>query len=527
MIKMIIVEDEKLEREGLVDFFDWESLGIEIVGLAVDGIEGLELAKAVKPDIIITDIKMPGKDGLQMSKEIRSILPNAKILVLTGYDDFNYAREAIGFRANAYILKPVEEEEMLSSIKEVVEQCNQEYYVELRLTKEYYAAKNELLLDFLNNRIEKEMLLNRLNEFDIYFNREDKCSIFIIKALDAEKGKKIKDYIYDVKNVLKQEMYFELFDENSKSIIFCMQTYKSGDELLSQEIKDVIDFIGKDIGKVIYTFSETGNDVARIDEEYQAANSVLEYGMFWDMEGYIARSNVEISSGSNFNQGVGEFISKGNEYTKLLLKATGESEVEKVNDLIDEIFEFLTHYRNIDKKYIMNYLYNIVYETSLLAYNLNKNEDEVFSSKDNLGNHIYELESIQKMKSYIFSFFDKVMRVIDEKRNKKDEYIIKRVIKMIEEKYSGDLSLKVISQEVFLSPNYLGNIFKKYVGKSFNDYLSDYRMGKAKELLTTTNKKISAIASEVGVSNTSYFCIVFKNLNGMAPQEYREMIMLK
>lgn len=524
MLKMIIVEDEKLEREGLVDFFEWESMGIEICGLAVDGIEGVELAKKIKPDIIMTDIKMPGMDGIKMSKEIRSFLPNSKILILTGYDDFNYAKEAIGFRANAYILKPVEEEEILSSIKEVIEQCNSEQTLETRLTKGYYSEKRKFLFDFLNNNFDFRLAEGQLKEYGIQIDEGYKFCIISLKVFEETNKERLKEIISDVRRTIDETIIFEMNEDENNSLFYCIQITDDKIEQLSNKIKEIVSKLNSDINNIVGVISKTNNDLIMLKEAYQYVNSTIEYAIFWDIRGFINSDDLELYI-SEFNKGVGEFIIKGNEFTKKILKATGESEYEEVNKILEEIFTGLEDYKNIDKKYIINYLYNIIYETTLLAYNLNKNETEVFSGKNTLGNYIYELKSISQMKNYILSFYDKVLRIIDDKRNKKDEYIINRVIKQVEEHYSGDLSLKTISTEVFLSPNYLGNLFKKYTGKAFSDYLSDYRMGKARELLTTTNKKISVIATEVGIANTSYFCIVFKNVNGMSPQEYREMIL--
>ena len=135
MLKMIIIEDEKLEREGLVEFFDWNSMDVEIVGTASDGIEGMELAEKIKPDIIITDIKMPGMNGLDMSKKIKEILPKTKIIILTGYGDFKFAKQAIGISVSAYILKPIEEEELINTIKTIVSECKRNLSRDLILDK--------------------------------------------------------------------------------------------------------------------------------------------------------------------------------------------------------------------------------------------------------------------------------------------------------------------------------------------------------------------------------------------------------
>ncbi|MGE5613721.1 MAG: response regulator, partial [Bacillota bacterium] len=127
MYRLMIVEDEKWEREGLLDFIDWSGMGIEIVGCACNGIDGIKMSELFHPQIIITDIKMPKLDGIQMSRNIRTFLPDAKIIILSGYDDFQYAKQTFDFQAFAYILKPVEKrllEEVLKDAVSVLEREN-------------------------------------------------------------------------------------------------------------------------------------------------------------------------------------------------------------------------------------------------------------------------------------------------------------------------------------------------------------------------------------------------------------------
>jgi two-component system response regulator YesN len=140
MFTLLIVEDERWEREGLTEFLDWPALGIGKVETAFDGIDGLEKALQLQPDIIVTDIQMPGMNGLDMAKQIRDQLPQVHIVILTGYDDFEYAREAIRFHAAEYLLKPVEEEEMLAVMTRVVRKCQAE-----RLQRLEEGQKEELL----------------------------------------------------------------------------------------------------------------------------------------------------------------------------------------------------------------------------------------------------------------------------------------------------------------------------------------------------------------------------------------------
>ncbi|MBO7748423.1 response regulator, partial [Paenibacillus sp. MWE-103] len=131
MYKLLIVEDERWEREGLVEFADWAAMGIGAIVTACDGIEGLEKAIELEPDIVITDIQMPGRNGIEMARLIKERQPDASIVVLTGFDDFQFARDALRFRAVDYLLKPIEEEELLATMARVIRHCEETRRVRL------------------------------------------------------------------------------------------------------------------------------------------------------------------------------------------------------------------------------------------------------------------------------------------------------------------------------------------------------------------------------------------------------------
>lgn len=536
MIKLIIVEDEKLEREGLMDFFDWTNMGIEISGTAADGIEGLELAKRVAPDIIITDIKMPGMDGLQMSKQIRELLPNVKIILLTGYDDFNYAREAIGFRANAYILKPIDEDEMQEAIREACRQSEDQKKVAMKLSTEFLKAKNRFLWDFLEGFIQMELAEALFEEYDIHRIKGSDAQYCLVmvgcrNGQDCTEPMESWQMTKEIQASQREYLVFDLFDEQQYEALICLKAEGEDCAKLMKELHEIEEHQSHRFFSFI---SPWCTEPGALPKAYAKMKEDRENLLFWEQkfsnEGgcdSVQERERSPQTAPDREKGISEFIQNSSSYSKQLMKATAENNGELVKSILKELFQFIEKYRGIDRKHVLNFLYNIVYEISLMAYNMNKDGDEFSLNKDHLGSHIYHLRNLEEVHQYLSDFFEKAVEMIDNKKNRKDEYIINTVLRMIDERYANDLSLKIISTEVFLSPNYLGSLFKKHTGKSFNDYLSDVRMSKAKDLLKSTNKKISIVAAEVGIPNTSYFCIVFKNANGVAPQEYRELYLLK
>jgi len=525
MLKMIIIEDEKLEREGLVDFFDWNSMEVQIVGTACDGIEGIELAQKTKPDIIITDIKMPGMNGLDMSNKIKEILPQVKIIILTGYGDFNYAKQAISISVSAYILKPIEEEELISTVKNIVLDYKKSRNTELILSKEYNSEKLKFFMDLLQGKLKiEEFNKNNLN-FGINYNEDAEFAIAVIGNI-KEDDELFQILISELKNIINENICFLVPIVEKNTIFMCLCIPKKQNIRLEDICGDIVNLIQLKKLSVLIGIGTIEEHIIDIKKSAKNAVKALEYGLFWYDSGIFYYKDILY----NINQ-IGDFITRGNKLSKQLVHAVGCSEDVIVQEVLKEIFELVNENKNVDNKYICNYLYSIIYETSLMLYNLDKNNQKGITSqseitnKNDFGVPLLKLKSLKLISEYTYNFFENILKIINEKRNNKDENIIKTVIRLIEEGYMRGISLKIIAAQVYLSPNYLGHIFKKYIGKSFNDYLCGFRMEKAKELLKDSNKKISSVSKEIGISNTSYFCMVFKNIYGMAPKEYQEMML--
>ncbi|OPJ58393.1 response regulator [Clostridium oryzae] len=527
MLKMVIIEDERLEREGLVDYFDWSSFGIEIVGTASDGIEGIELAEKERPDIIITDIKMPGMSGIEMCKEIRKFLPNTKIIILSGHDDFNYAKEAILFKTNAYVLKPIVDEEMLNAIQRVVKECtfeqekiNEQIHTREKLKKEYGRAKQKLFNDLLEGVLDKKELRERMLYYGVKYSEKNKFVVVYISFKDNRLESPEQFQLEFLKNLEKYAIFSEYRTKKEMCTILKFES-EYYDTQIDNVINYLIELCNKDTFNAITAIGSRVDNLYDIDKSYKCADEALTYAEFWGLSGVIRYKDV-VEKNKVSNEDIGKFIIQGNKFSKLLVHDVSSGDCEKVDEDLEQMFDYIAANRKMSVDYIKNYLQNVIYEISLLKYNLNrKSEDAIEVPSDS--DSVLQLKSLQLIKKYVHEVFNNVLAILEDKRKNKDENVIKNIVNLIENRYMEDINLKVVAAEMFFSPNYLGTIFKKFTGKSFNDYLTECRMDKAKELLTKTNKKVSRVAKEVGMSNTSYFCIVFKHTYGMTPKEYQEM----
>ncbi|GFZ33773.1 hypothetical protein CSC2_42990 [Clostridium zeae] len=544
MLRMLIVEDERLEREGLLEFLDWSSFGIEVVETACDGIEGIELARKMRPDLIITDIKMSGMAGLEMSKKIKEFLPEVKIIILSGYNDFKFAKEAIRFQAYAYLLKPVEEKEMIEVIKGATNECIKAYEMaleesknKLQIEESYSVARTQFIADLFEGRVKKDELYEYLKYFHINLIKEDNILVMIIRQ--SKLNDSVIIYEQDLFNIINNNI-----DEfKNKSYFNVEKSFLYKDSIRNQLVACISLNSEEDFDTLLHYISNKylarikrennvelqigiGKKVETIDDihlSYNSALEAIEFGEFWLIQGLTYYEGVEANS-KKFEDRLCEFVVKGNYFSKNLVSALSSSEEDKVYQLITDMFDYINNTKCTDRDILNNYLYNIINEVSLFVYNINKRTEEFMQDYNDSIKAFMTLSNINAIKEYFYTFFGSVLAFLNEKRGSKDESIVKKVIKLIDKKYMECISLKTIASEVYLSPNYLGNIFKKVTGKTFNVYLCEYRMGKAKELLSKANKKVSIVAQEVGIPNTSYFCMVFKNTFGIAPGEFHEMV---
>lgn len=536
MLKMLIVEDEKWEREGLLDFLDWRSFGLEVADMAVDGIEGLEKAETIRPDIIITDIKMPGMDGISMSKKIKAAMPQVKIIILTGYDDFKLAREAISFKADAYILKPLEETEFIPVLQKVIEECRNEKaksaredLINQQLAENLSLAKAEFLNDLLEGResgrsIGPDEFLMKLAGFGINPLNSNEFTIMIIQITDAAETRLIgTDMVLSVaERILSKHLLFLLpFSKEGKFV--CCLSNPSGEEALFRPlIAELFQAIhnGTDLHTVVGV-GEPAASLTEISHSYTQAGLAVEFGIFWSSQDIIYFSEID-SLQRKFATHISEYIIQSSQFSKQLIAAVRLGNEERCFELLREMFQFIRENQGAGRDFIGNFLQSVIHELTLFLCTINKSFGSSRLNKQSQELQLSGSTSLQSLETGITEFIKNSLALINTKKSNPEEQIVQKVIQLIEERYMTDLGLQIIAREVFLSPNYLGNIFKKFTGKTFNDYLCERRMEKAKELLQSPNNKVGWVAAAVGIPNTSYFCTIFKQAFGMAPGEYQE-----
>ncbi|GMK40503.1 hypothetical protein PCCS19_35590 [Paenibacillus sp. CCS19] len=533
MYKMLIVEDERWEREGLVDFLDWSSMGIHEIDTAVDGIDGFEKAIQWEPDIVITDIQMPGMNGIEMANRIKERLPAVRIVVLTGYDDFNFAREALRFGAVDYVLKPVEEEEMLGTITRVVQSCEEERLkraeeeqLQLRLQVGERAVLREMIAEVLsgNGALQGEAQ-QRINRTEgLASETYALCAIRLPNSMTRDAAV-LEQWIEQAveRSVLVLPLNAEMAGTNAAAVLLPLQTgeeqAQSHRDLAERVLAALLLRMEEEAGssRLILGIADTAADWSGLGAVCKQAVSALQFGLFADAGiGVIGFWEAEIAR-TAFAEERDAFLRTGQEHVRAIRLHAAALEDAKAEEALRELFRLFRTRPGAGHVYAGSLLDSVLNELSQLDEQLAEHKAQ----------KLQELLAIRPLSELYADVEETIRGVIErlrEKRTNKDDYIIGKVIALIERGYgSAELNLTMAAQEVFVSPNHLGMMFKKSMGRSLSDYLQEYRLNKAEGLLRTTKQKVASIAEQVGIPNTSYFGTLFKNAYGMTPSEYQEL----
>lgn len=534
MLTMLIVEDERWEREGLAEFLDWPALGIGTVETAFDGIDGLEKALLLQPDIIITDIRMPGMNGLDMAKQIREKLPQVHIIILTGYDDFTYAREAIRFHAAEYLLKPVEEAEMLTVITRVVGSCQEERQLQLE-----EANKQDLLeagrLAFLRHAL-GDLLSGRAEEPELAAELESQLTgygvlnpaAYTLAAVRVPADTGNEQLETRVAVVLGRPVLLAALPGGGNADFALLFALEAGEEKRQQELAQLLlnGLTGTEGAELpapegsaddgwIIVYGAAAQRLAQLPGACMQAARALGHVVWTGRKGTAAASEEE-DARERFARDP-EGLSRGfKELEKRIRAALGSGRLEEAEAAAGEVFELMAAYPGAGRPYAGSLLSGLIDNLQTLA--AQGQPEKAPGSLEVL----LACESREQMKRQTLSMIRGIASRLQEKREHKEDYVARRVIRLIEERYgSPELSLAYLASEVFISPNHLGMLFKKNTGRTPIEYIQEYRLSRAEELLRTTKQRVSAIAEQVGIPNTSYFGTLFKQAYGMSPGEYQ------
>lgn len=535
MLKVFLVEDEVVMRNGIKNNIPWEQEGFEFVGEASDGELAYPLIKREKPDILITDIRMPFMDGLELSRLVKKELPQIKIIILSGYNEFDYAKTAINIGVTDYLLKPISSAKLLEAVKKVADMIEKEQD-NVRLMERYEKEMEENVLQekhklwgaLVSNRLSTIELLEKGQRLGMDFTASAYL-VFLFKLMEEgdstgcseelnRASEKVNDLAGRWKNVLS-------FDRSPEGWAFLIKGESE------EEVHSTFEYTKKELIELADTYPKVeyfggiGSIVHRIGDiqtSYKEAARAFSSRFFLDAN-QIADSGelVTMQPGEDGKIDVSKILSKKREH-ELVERFFKNGTVEEVDSFLDELFQGIGEQNCKSLLYRQYVVMDLFFCASDFLGNLEIDTENLPEECRDINQIVEKAGNAESLRKQIGILFTETMLLRDGHSKKKYSRLLEDAKTFIDENYKhDDMSLNTVAAQVNISPSYFSTIFSSEMGQTFVEYLTSVRLEKAKELLMCSTMRTAEIGYEVGYKDSHYFSYIFKKVVGCSPKEYR------
>jgi len=535
VFKVLVIEDEAGIRKSMIKGVDWNDIGCEICGEADSGLTGLEKYFETNPDIIITDIVMPGIDGITFLKYIRSKNENVKVLLITGHRDFEYAMAALNLGASRLLLKPINYNQLMDILKDFVIELKREKSSTRkkesvsdkefeRLVKE---RDNFMLSMIKGNTFSQKYVAEQTERFSISFS-----GFFIVTAgLDINnecrrEPVELCDLIQDLYTVIKNITGDDgnIITINVDNTYICMVIGNNdGSDTDCEHIFNYIKFIQNRIRgtfqhNLSFGVSRQGSNMGAVNECYRESLRALEERFF---SGENSINFFESRDLSTRKVETLPFLSFDTEVLCIVKKATGRELIKEIHMLFDRTIGNIR-----DKSMIRSIVIGILaVALKKICAGDEKNAEKILE-RYNYFKMIVNCNYIYRIKDIFTSVILDLHDYISKKKDSSKKDIIRIIIEFLEANYDRDISLNDVADYVYFSSSYISSFIKNETGRGFTDILNEIRIERAKDLLRT-GLRTYEVAEKVGISDPHYFSQVFKKVAGKTPTEFMESIKAK
>ncbi|WML33963.1 response regulator [Clostridium sp. OS1-26] len=530
MYKIILVDDEEEVRRGVLNKIQWNRYGFEIIGEAENGKEALEIVEKSTPDLVITDIRMPFMDGMKLTQILYERFPTIKTIILTGFDEFEYAKTAIKLNVIEYVLKPISSEDIIELLINVKEKLDREFEEKknIKLLKEIYIKSLPILREkFLSSIIRGNINIDEIREKEKKYNINLQGEAFLISIIAIDYN------IENINNKDKEILIFqvlklieEIINKHSiglafiedDNIIILNISQDSGKKLILEKAGKVLEEIRQSIVKYLNLSVTIGigtscEDISGVSLSYKNAIAALGYRIILGNNRLIFIEDVEPK---RENEIIFDRLKE-----RQLEGSVKTGTKEEICSAVDNIFRVIEA-SNTCIEYYQIYLIQIVTTIIKIAKDSNVNMKDIFGENFNFFIELYKFATLAEVEEWIKKISIKISEYIIKGREDSSKFLVDRAKEYIEERFQdSELNINTICNYLHISQAYFSYIFKKDTQTTFVSYLTQIRMTKAKELLRNTNMKTFVIAEKVGFSEPNYFSYCFKKNLGKSPSEYR------
>ncbi|WP_194287331.1 response regulator transcription factor [Gracilibacillus oryzae] len=496
-LKMLIVDDEPLICQGLANTIPWGEMDIEIVGSALNGKKALEIMKKTPMDIVITDVNMPELDGIELSKVIIETFPHVSIIMISGYDEFEYARQALRMGVKDYLLKPVDIDELWTLVSNVKKQIEE--------TRKSEQTKEETIL---TNYLSQQLfhLPGSFNLSEQIKSRHYAYRLMLVEKRNYYKAGQPPISYKNMKHLIDQMNICSIGIEmhENQTVLFLYDQEGISAEKINKLSSSVMTALNNEASLAI---SNSYYDMHQLAALYQELNIRLSFYRGSDKQVVTELEKLPAAKEYQLDkQQIGNLA-------EAIFQQNKKAAVRTVNKLFADFQEQSLTLQQI--KTICLLLFTSIKERGQeslfeqLDFQLNEETDLlVYNSACSIQNLL--LEDLERMIDYV-------------DRSTDSHWIIQQAKQYIEKNYQKDIKAVEIAEAHYITPNYFSMLFKQETGYNYSEYLNTIRINRAKELLSETSNKVFEIAEYVGYKEYKYFVQVFKNYAGITPTQFRKL----
>lgn len=533
MLKLMIVDDEAVIRSGIASVVDWMSLGIEVVGEAANGRDALNRALLLRPDIVMTDIKMPIIDGLEFARELLKKRPDTRVVLLTGYSDFQYMQQAIQMGAVDYLLKPVRVDDLEKLMRRLCTDIRAQREEKMRqiatqqvLARNLPVMRGACLRDFLAGRTTADAFASGARELGIPLAGPR----FVAVELDIDDWEQHASEQggapltrYSVMNIAEEQLG-ELGDaafgylQAESSLLGVVRLEQGEQEDVTEACRQIQFYVQRffhftltaAVGPCVGTLEELRGSCIR-------ARDALEHKVYMGKNQVILAENVPAGAG-------GGTVLLAREDEEALKEAVAMNKNLAAQKKLDEIFR--TYFENgaYTRKAVRQFG-NVLLRLVLRALqDAQIDPQEAFGQNVHIVDEIECYETLDEIRMFVKNVYSRAVRVLEGRQGSNYRHTVRDSIEYVKAHYAESIQVSDVAAAVYVTPNYFSKIFKQETGENFTEWLNKFRIEKAKALiLQQQGEKVYEIAAKVGFHDYKYFAFIFKKYTGYTPGTFKEL----
>lgn len=506
MLQVLLVDDEPWVLEGLRTMVNWEEHGFQVCGEALDGPEALAKMQELRPELVVTDIHMPVISGLELIERSKRLFARPpKFVILSGYDDFNYALTAMRQRVAEYLLKPIDEDEFGAILDRLGQMIAEERELEQSKLRKQTLFKNNLLNRLIQGEDGLQLEQEAAAALQLGGEPELQCMLFDAGMDPQPLKQRVLSYFSKPADADRS------FMDGSGRFGMILRT----DEMPQPRIEEMGLAISSELSEIgspaVIAVSRVGKGIRSIRELYLQTLETVKAKREKGKTGFFMLCHLPQPYSS-------EDVLKGK--VELLLAAVLQGDPGSTGAVVEEVFGALAS-SQIGLETLRAFAANVELTLCRRIKKAGGDADAFMVRVQGNEGESNGISDYAALKPYLLKLCREASLLLAGLRRKNENNTIFQVIQYVDEEFRSKLKLQTLAKQFHMNPTYLGQVFKKETGKTFNDYLNEKRLEEAKRLLKRTSMKISDIALQVGYPNTDYFISKFKQSIGMLPSVYK------